>query len=97
MKVKEVGRGPGLGSLVFWPCALEQSPPPGLYWGGGGDLLEVSLRPQGQGWAVITSGGSPVWNFSDSSCQRQDLPNSFLCASPSPPTPFPPPPPPNLH
>lgn len=28
---KRGGAGPGVGSLVHWPRALEQSPPPGLY------------------------------------------------------------------
>lgn len=53
MKVKEVGRGPRHG--FFSPLALCPGAVPSL-WPVLGNLVEVSLRPQGQGWAVITSG-----------------------------------------
>lgn len=72
--------GPRLGSLVHWPCALEQSPPPGLYWGSGGGEPEAP----GSGVGGYHLRRSWVWNSSDGLCQLQDLPNSGLRASPPP-------------
>lgn len=90
MKVKEMARGPGMGPLVHWPCALEQSLPLACT---GGDLSEVSLRPQGQGWAVITSGKARS-GTSQTARVSYKIYQTQACVLPIPPTPFPPS---NLH
>lgn len=83
MKVKGVGRGPGVG--FFGPLALGPGAVPSP-WFVLGDLLDVSLRPRvRQGWAGITSSQARS-GTSQTALVSDEL--SSKC-SPSPQRPFP--------